>query len=50
MEKKGEKVWDKRKKRKKEGRGIVLYIGYLAPLTNFAAQTEFSQREKDCSP
>ena len=29
---------------------LLLYIGYLAPLTNLAAQTEFSQREKDCSP
>ena len=26
----------------------TIYIGYLAPLTNLAAQTEFSQWEKDC--
>ena len=29
---------------------IFLLFRYLAPLTNLAAQTEFSQREKDCSP
>ena len=26
----------------------ILIFGYLAPLTNLAAQTEFSQRGKDC--
>ena len=26
-----------------------LHIGYLPPLTKLAAQTEFSQLEKDCS-
>ena len=29
---------------------MIYYIGYLAPLTNLAAQTEFSQQGKDYSP
>ena len=28
---------------------VVLVIGYSPPLTNLAAQTEFSQPQKDCS-
>ena len=29
---------------------FITHFGYLAPLTNLATQTEFSQRENDCSP
>ena len=28
---------------------VYIYTGYSPPLTNLAAQTEFSQPQKDCS-
>ena len=44
-------IWKQYKKKSLYARRQVelFYIGYSPPLTNLAAQTEFSQPQKDCS-